>query len=87
MLTVTETASARLAEKLVKKQADDDEALRFVRKPRGWKLHLDTPTSDDVLFTREGRTVLVLGVEVARLLVDHTLDTKDSPTGSRLCLR
>lgn len=87
MLTVTETASVRLAEKLVRKRADDDVALRFVRMQRGWKLDLDTPTSDDVLFTHQGRTVLVLDAEAARLLVDQTLDTKDSPAGSRLHLR
>ena len=87
MLTVTETASARLAEKLVQKRADNAVALRFVRIQRGWKLDLDTPTSEDVLFSHQGRTVLVLDAEAARMLGDQTLDTKDSPAGSRLQLR
>ncbi len=87
MFTLTETAGARLAKTLDKKQASDDGTMRFTRKSRSWKLSLDKPAVGDVLFAHEGRTVLVLDAEAAKLLVDRTLDTKDSLAGTKLQLR
>ncbi len=87
MLMVTEAAGVRLAQKLVRKRAGDDVAMRFLRKRRGWKLRLDTPGPDDVAYAHEGRTVLVLKPHVAQRLADRTLDARDTPAGSRLYLR
>jgi Fe-S cluster assembly iron-binding protein IscA len=87
MFAVTETAGIRLVEKLAKRATDDDSVMRFVRKSRGWLLRLDKPATDDSVFEHEGQTVLVVDAKAARLLVDRTLDTKDSSAGSKLCLR
>lgn len=87
MFEVTETAGGRLAKKLEKKQANDDAAMRFVRKGEGWKLRLDKPATGDVHFAHDGRTVLVLDAKAAKLLDERTLDTRESPAGARLYLR
>jgi hypothetical protein len=87
MFTVTQAAGIRLAQKLTKKQAGEEETMRFVRKPHGWTLRLDTPGPDDVAVAHEGRTVLVLDPQAADLLADRTLDAEDTPAGSRLYLR
>jgi len=87
MFTVTEAAGVRLAEKLATKRANDDIAMRFVRKRQGWKLRLDKPARGDVVFAHAGRTVLVLDAQAAQLLLHRTLDTRDTPAGSRLYLR
>jgi hypothetical protein len=87
MFVMTETAGMRLAKKLDEQRANDDVAMRFVRKPRGWKLCPEKPASGDVRFAHGDRTVLVLDAEAAKLLGDRTLDAKESPTGSKLYLR
>ncbi|MBN2559465.1 MAG: hypothetical protein JXQ75_00855 [Phycisphaerae bacterium] len=87
MFTVTEAARIRLAKKLDKRRASDDEVLRFARKRRCWKLRLDKPASGDVLFTHKGRTVLVLVPKAAKRLADRALDARDTAAGSRLYLR
>ncbi len=87
MFVVTEAAAVRLAQKLVGKGTADDVALRFIRKHRGWKLRPDTPAPGDVAVAHQGRTVLVLDSQVAQLLAERTLDTRDTPAGSRLYLR
>jgi len=66
MFMVTEAARIRLVEKLARKRAGDNVAMRFVRKRQGWSLRPDTPVSNDVAFAHEGRTVLVLDAEPQR---------------------
>ena len=87
MFTVTETAGARLASTLDRRQAGNNRAMRFVRKRRGWLLSLDRTSSSDVVFTHLGRTVLVLAADAAELLMNRTLDTQESPAGAKLQLR
>ena len=87
MFTITETAGDRLTKKLDKKGAVDDSAVRFVRKRHGWKLRIDRPATGDVLFAHKGRTVLVLDADASQRLADRTLDTKDSGSGPKFCLR
>jgi hypothetical protein len=87
MLIVTEAASIRLAAKLTRKRVGDDVAMRFVRKQRGWRLRPDKPEPEDVAFAYDGRTVLVLGPQVAQQLTDRTLDARKTPAGPRLRLR
>ena len=89
MFILTEAAGARLAEKLAKKSAGTDRALRFIRqeKPRRWTLRLDTPCSSDATFCHEGRIVLVLDEQSSRLLSNRMLDTRETDEGPRLRLR
>jgi hypothetical protein len=87
MFIVPEAARIRLVEKLVKKRAGDNVAMRFVRQRRKWSLRPDTPLSNDVAFAHEGRTVLVLDPQVAQRLTDRTLDAQETPAGFRLRLR
>jgi len=87
MFVVTKAAGMRLSQKLAEKQAGHDVVMRFVRKPGGWKLSLDTPGPNDVAVAHEGRTVLVLDPQAAQRLADSTLDAHDTPAGSRLRLR
>ncbi len=89
MLTVTKAAGVRLAEKLVKKSAGDDVALRFTRqeKRRRWTLRLDKPCASDGTFSHEGRIVLVLDEQSSQLLRNRMLDTPETGEGPRLRLR
>lgn len=87
MFTLTEAAGDRLTKKLENKGGTQDTAMRFVRKPRGWKLRFDQPASGDIRFAHRGRTVLVLDAGASELLDGRVLDTKGSGTGSKLCLR
>ena len=87
MLIVTEAAGIRLAAKLARRRVGDDVAMRFLRKRRGWKLRPDKPAAEDVAFAHDGRTVLVLGPQVAQQLADRTLDARKTPAGPRLQLR
>jgi len=89
MFTLTAAAGARLAQKLAKKSAGDDVALRFTRrgKPRGWTLRLDKPFPSDATFTHEGRIVLVLDERASQMLRNRMLDVRDTDEGPRLRLR
>lgn len=87
MFTVTAAARDRLSAKLAGKNANDDEALRFTRKPGGWKLRLDRARPADTEFTHGGRTVLVLDRAVSQAMTDMTLDVRSTESGLRLRLR
>jgi Fe-S cluster assembly iron-binding protein IscA len=87
MFDVTRTAVDRLAEKLDDRNVEDDVTMRFVRRPGGWQLRLDRAKTGDVVFAREGRTVLVIDTEAARRLTNRTLDAKVGSEGTRLFLR
>ena len=86
-LTVTSSASLCLATALAEKQAGENMALRMVQKGDDWSLWLDRIRPDDVSFTHEGRTVLVLGGELSASLRRCTLDVQDAPEGPVLSLR
>jgi hypothetical protein len=87
MLNVTDHARDRLLEKLAHRKATDDQALRFIRLPSGWRLDPDQARPDDTTFTRGGRNVLLLDAATAKALSDKTLDVKDTAAGARLTLR
>jgi Fe-S cluster assembly iron-binding protein IscA len=88
MFTLTQAAGARLAHKLVKKDAGDDVALRFVRdgKRRGWAVRVDRAGPADDTFCHEGRVVLVVDQQSAHLLRNKTLDVVETGVGMRLRL-
>jgi len=89
MLTLTEAAGARLTEKLVKKNAGKDVALRFIREgePQRWTLQFDKHGPADVTFLHAGRIVLVLDEKSSHLLRNRMLDMRDTEEGPRLRLR
>lgn len=89
MFVLTQAAGIRLADKLAKKSAGDDVAVRFVRrrKRRGWAVQYDKPSPSDATFVHEGRVVLVLDEASSRLLRNKMLDIRETDEGPRLRLR
>ena len=85
MLTVTETASARLGELL--SDSPQDEVMRIVRPNRRARMRRDHARPDDTVFTHNGRVVLVLDGAVADSLAARTLDLRQATTGPRLRLK
>ena len=85
MLTVTETASARLGELLGK--SPDGEVMRIVRLNRRARMRRDRVRPHDTTFSHKGRVVLVLDGSVATALAARTLDVRQAPSGPRLRLR
>jgi hypothetical protein len=84
MLTVTQTAAARLSQLLG--DSGIDRAVRIVRRERGLKLRKDHARPGDVTFAHQGRVVLLLDRRVAGSLSTRTLDVRDTTTGTRLSL-
>ena len=87
MLTVTPGAGVRLIRKLAHKGATEDMAMRFTRRPAGWKLRLDHARPADTAITHNGRIVLLLDEAVSQAMADMTLDVTDTKAGPRLALR
>lgn len=87
MLTVTPAAIDRLSQKLARRKAADDVALRFIRRPGGWKLRPDRARPADTAFTRDGRSVLLLDATVAEAMTDMALEVQKTKSGPRLRLR
>jgi len=89
MLTVSESAGARLAHKLDKKQVAADIAMRFVRDEQrsGWTIRPDRARPEDVTFAHSGRTVLLLDELASRSLSHRMLDVKVTDEGPRLWFR
>ena len=85
MLTITDTASARLGEML--SDSPDGEVLRIVRQNRRARMRRDHARPDDTVFTHNGRVVLVLDGAVADALAARTLDLRQAATGPRLSLK
>ena len=83
MLTVTEAASARLAQMLDQKGLPDEVAIRFVYEGQGIALHQDSERAGDATFQDVGRTVLLLNAQVSELLAEDTLDVE----GAKLTLQ
>ena len=87
MFDVTPAARERLSEKLVSKKAAEDQALRFTRKPRGWKLCLDRLRPADTAIIHQDRVVLLLDEVATQAMSRITLDVRNTGAGPRLTLR
>jgi hypothetical protein len=83
MLTVTDAATALLAEMLDERGLPDDIAVRLVYQSEGIALQQDSERDGDTSYQHEGRTVLLLDSEVSDLLKEGTLDVD----GDNLTLR
>lgn len=86
MLNVTPAARERLTQKLANKKANEDEAMRFTRKPGGWKLSVDCARPADTAVIHEGRMVLLLDKVASKAMSKATLDVHDTNEGPRLRL-
>jgi Fe-S cluster assembly iron-binding protein IscA len=86
VLTVTDAASAHLAQMLADAEAPDDVAIRIVAREGGLVLALDSTNTEDATFDHEERTVLVLDTEVSKLLEEKTLDVQDTEEGPQLAV-
>ena len=86
MLSVTESASAHLAQMLTDVEAPDDVAIRFVLEGRGLTMGLDKERPEDATIDHMGKTVLLLDNNISELLADKTLDVEESDEGPQLAL-
>ena len=82
MLTVTDAASAHLAQMLKQHDAPEDTAVRLVYEGQGVALRRDRERAGDATFQHEGRTVLLLDAQISELLAKDTLDLE----GAQLAL-
>jgi hypothetical protein len=87
MLNVTKSALDRLSDRLARREAAEDVALRFTRRDGRWKLGQDQQRPGDVKFAHEGRNVLLLDKSAAKAMANMTLDVRDTDAGPRLRLR
>ena len=83
MLTVTEAASARLAQMLDQKGLPAEVATRFVYEGQGLALHQDSERAGDATFQHEGRAGLLPDAQVSELLAEDPLDV----AGAKLTLQ
>lgn len=82
MLTVTEAASARLAQLLDDQGLPEDVAVRFVFEGQGIASKPDSERPGDTTFQPGDRTVLLSDAQVSELLTEDTLDVE----GAKLTL-
>ncbi len=83
MLQVTEKATSFLWEAQRSRQCRDT-AYRLVENRGGFGLAFDTPTTDDLIFTCEGREVLYVSPTIAECASDLIIDLEETPNGRGL---
>ncbi len=76
MFRMTPAAAARLASMLARQQAAPNVAMRLSYNGRGVSFAPDRPRPDDTTFEHEGRIVLLLDPDTARLVEDEWLDVQ-----------
>ena len=87
MFTVTEAASAYLAQILAEKHSSQGIVIRYLLIGETLTPQLDMIHPGDATFDYGGKTVLALDKPLAERLADNTLDLKVSRDGSHLRLR
>jgi hypothetical protein len=85
-LMVTEAARDELLNMLEEAEAPDASAARFVIDGKALRLTISRRKRGDAKVEHAGRTVLVLGPRVARLLDNHQLDKVETDEGYGLSL-
>jgi len=89
MLTVTEDAKQYLKETLLDHTDDPDFGIRLVLSGEALGrtgLVLDREGVGDYVVEYEGCKVLLVGDEVAEVVAGATLDTEDTPEGTKLLI-
>jgi len=82
MVKVTETALSRLKRKL--KGQSEGVAVRITVEDGHVQSRPDTEQTGDVVFTRSGQSVLLVGLETAKHITNRTLDVVKTIKGDRL---
>lgn len=85
MLTVTESAKQILWEMVMENSEDPDTGVRLTLGPTGrLSLVLGKESYGDYIVEYEGEKVLLVAPEIASVVDDITIDTKDTPNGPKL---
>ena len=74
MLTVTETAGARLAEFLTQERPPEETATHLVHEKQGLGMQPDSEGPGDATARHEGRPALFVNAQVSELRSEDTLD-------------
>jgi hypothetical protein len=77
MLSVSPAALSYLSELLANAGASEDEGIRLVTGGGNWDVHRDLPSPDDVVFSHEGRVVLLLSQKASKALGGTQLDLEE----------
>lgn len=86
-MRVTDKAAAYLLRALDNKDEGAPEALRIVySEDAGYEFALDDPKDGDEVFQQDSRSYLVVDAELAKSLLNATLDVQESPQGTRITL-
>ena len=87
MLTVTESAKRQLKETLLAHSDDPEFGLRLlVKAPGEFGLRLDKEAPGDHVVEHEGSKALLVGQELSSVVDKVTLDTQDTPDGTKLVI-
>lgn len=86
MFVMTEPAGEFLCAVLDRANAPEEAAIRFAVEGDELISKLDKPRPGDATFDHEGRKVLVMDEEMARLLDGSTLDLQPTNEGEKLVL-
>ena len=87
MLTVTESAKQLLWEMLMANSDNPDTGVRLnLESTDRLSLVLDKEGYGDHIVEYEGERVLLVAPEVASVVDDITIDTKDTPNGPKLSM-
>lgn len=89
MITVTPAARSRLAEALdtVEKPPESEACFRLVPQNNQLGIALGEPEEGDITVEAEGRTVLALPPQVAKLCEGRTLDVEETGGQTALTLK
>ncbi len=82
MVTVTQPAILRLQRK--HKRQPDGTSVRMTAKDGHGKFRPDTQQEGDLVFSHDGRSVLVIAAGTARRVARKTLDVVKTVAGKRL---
>jgi Fe-S cluster assembly iron-binding protein IscA len=87
MVTVTENAKQQLKETLLANRDDPETGLRLsIKTPGQFGLVLDKEQKGDQVVEHDGLKVLLLGLDIVETLKGATLDTRDTPEGTKLVI-
>ena len=86
MISVTERAVQELGAMLVANATEEEQVLRLAGENEGFTLGLDCEREGDEVVRGEAGTILVIDSLLAQALDGSTIDTTDTPQGTRLTI-
>ena len=86
MFTVTDSASAMLAQLLQQAEGEDANVFRLGRSGEDFGLMLDQERDGDEVFHRDEQPVLVVEKDVHDQLAEAAMDVAETPEGPQLRL-